>query len=140
MYYLLIGVLLNRAPTSTLLHPPPPSSIHLHPAHFSLHPALWNTLNVIRTKISYLIGQFPHIQAEKFKVVHFDWKLAHKVYWRHWFWIQTSDPKIHFWANLDWKRQNCLFCLKLGTHGISRMLILIPALVFWISNQKSNFR
>ena len=32
-------VLLNRAPTSTQLHPPPPSSIHLHLAHFNLHPA-----------------------------------------------------------------------------------------------------
>ena len=40
-------VLLNRAPTSTRLHPPPlssfqppPISIYLNPAHFSLHPAL----------------------------------------------------------------------------------------------------
>ena len=57
-------VLLNRVPTSTQLHPPPPSStqlhqpplssfqplpsfIHLHPAHFSLHPVLCNTLNNI---------------------------------------------------------------------------------------------
>ena len=51
------------------------------------------------------------------------------------FW--NSDLKIHFWANLGPKIQSCLFCLKLGTHGISRMLIFIPALVFWISN--SNF-
>ena len=34
----------------THLHPPPPCSIHLHSAHFSLHPALCNTLNAIRTK------------------------------------------------------------------------------------------
>ena len=40
--------------TSTQLHPPPPSSFqpppsstHLHLAHFSLHPALCNTLNNI---------------------------------------------------------------------------------------------
>ena len=26
-----------------------------------LHPALWNTLNVIRTKILHVIGQFPQI-------------------------------------------------------------------------------
>ena len=38
--------------TSTQLHTPPPSS-------FSLHPVLCNTLNVIRTKISHVIGQFP---------------------------------------------------------------------------------
>ena len=30
---------INRAPTSTQLHPPPPSSIHLNSAHFNLHPA-----------------------------------------------------------------------------------------------------
>ena len=46
-----------------------PSSIHLHPA-------LCNTLNIIRTKISHIIGQFSKIWVEKFKVVHFDRKLA----------------------------------------------------------------
>ena len=35
---------------------------------------------------------------------------------------------------LDPKIQSCPFCLKIGTHRISRMLILIPTLVFWISN------
>ena len=45
------------------------------------------------------------------------------------FW--TQNP---FWANLGPKSQSCPFCLKIGTHGISKMLILIPTLVFWISN------
>ena len=46
---------------------------HLHhPAHFSLHLALCNNLNVIRTKITHVIAQFSQIQAEKFKVVDFD--------------------------------------------------------------------
>ena len=40
------------------------------------------------------------------------------------------QPKIHFWANLGQKSQSCLFCLKIGKNGISRMLILIPTLVF----------
>ena len=53
------------------------------------------------------------------------------------FW--NSDPKIHFWANLGPKIQSCLFCLKIGTHGISRMLILIRTLVFWISNPNFPF-
>ena len=61
MINFVLGVLLNRAPTSTQLHPPPLSSIHLHPAHFNLHPALCNTINVIRTKILHVIGQFPQI-------------------------------------------------------------------------------
>ena len=92
-------VLLNCAPTSTelhptppssiQLHPAPPSSIHLHPAHFNLHLALCNTLNNIWTKILRVIGQFPQIWAKKFKVVHFDWKLAHMAFWRCWFQIQT---------------------------------------------------
>ena len=50
------------------MDPAPPSSIHLQPAHFSLHPAL----NVIRTKISDVIGQFRQIYTEKHKVVYFD--------------------------------------------------------------------
>ena len=58
-----------------------PSSIHLHPAHLNLHPALCNTLNVIRTKTSHIIWQFFKICAEKFKVVHFDRKLAQMVFW-----------------------------------------------------------
>ena len=34
--------------TSTQLHLPHPTSNHLHPTHFSLNPALGNTLNAIR--------------------------------------------------------------------------------------------
>ena len=51
------------------------------------------------------------------------------------FW--NFDTKIYFWANFGQRSQSCLFCLKIGTHCILRMLILIPTLVFWISN--SNF-
>ena len=77
-------VLLNRAPSSIQLHPPPPSSIQLHspppssfqpppsstdlcPAQVSLHPALCNTLNNISTEILDVIGQFPQIQVDKFR-------------------------------------------------------------------------
>ena len=48
-------------------------------------------------------------------------------------------PKIHFWANLGQKSQSSPFYMKIGRHVISRMLILISTLVFWISNQKSIF-
>ena len=48
------------------------------------------------------------------------------------------QSEIHFWANLGWKSQSCLFFLKTGTHAhthsISKMLILISILVF------SNFK
>ena len=53
--------------------------------------------------------------------------------------FQNLQSKIHFWANLSQKTQSCPFCLKIGTHGISKMLILISTLVFWISNQISMF-
>ena len=89
-------VLLNRAPTSTQLHPPPPSSLQ--------HPQQYLNQNIARNW-----AIFPNLD-------------------------QISNPKIHFWANLGPKIQSCPFCLKIGTHGISRMLILIPTLVFWISN------
>ena len=63
--FLMTGI--TKLRTQTQLHPPLPSSIHLHPAHFnlhpthfSLHPALWNTLN-IWTKILQVIRQFPQI-------------------------------------------------------------------------------
>ena len=64
--------------------------------------------------------------------------------WRTWY-LKDPDsysditflnlqPKIHFWVNLGQKSQSCLFCLKMGAHGIFCMLILIPTLVF------SNFK
>ena len=53
------------------------------------------------------------------------------------FW--NSDPKKHFWANLGLKSQSCSFCFKIGTYGISKMLIFIPILVFWIWNPNFPF-
>ena len=53
------------------------------------------------------------------------------------FW--NFDPKIGFWANLGRKSQSCPFFLKIGTHGILTMVILIPTSVFWISDPKSIF-
>ena len=62
------------------LHLPPSTSTQLHPA-------LCNTINVIKTKMPHMIGPFSKIWVTKFKVVHFDWKLAHMVSWRCYFWI-----------------------------------------------------
>ena len=53
--------------------------------------------------------------------------------------FRNSGPKIHYWVNFGQKSQSCLFFQRIGTHGISRMLIFIPTLVFWISNPKSIF-
>ena len=48
-------------------------------------------------------------------------------------------PQNPFFATSDRNSQSCLFCQKIDTHDISRMLIFIPTLVFWISNPKSIF-
>ena len=66
------------------------------------------------------------------------------VYWKCRFRIQIYifeilTPKIYFWANLSPKIQGCLFCLKIGTHSISRMLIPNPDLDFWKFHPKINF-
>ena len=67
---------LHQAPsTSTNLHPAhfnlQTSSIHLRSAHFSLHPALCNTLNNIWTKILHVIGQFPQILTKNWHTWYF---------------------------------------------------------------------
>ena len=40
-----------------------PGTYLLHPAHFSLHLAPCNTLNVIRIETSNVIGQFPILKS-----------------------------------------------------------------------------
>ena len=51
----------------------------------------------------------------------------------------SFQPLIFFWTNLSRKTLSCSFWLKIGTPGISRMLILMPTIVFWIANSKSIF-
>ena len=84
---------------------------------------------------------FGQIWAQKFKVVCFLWKLVHIVSQGWWFWIQTRnfDLKIHFWANLGLNIQSCLFHLKVGAWGISRMLIPNGNLDFWNFDPKFHF-
>ena len=88
-------------------------------------------LILISTLVSnpnFLYGQ---VWAKKVKVVRFKWKLARMVSWKYRFVnpdldFRNSDPKIHFWANLDWKTQSCPVWLKIGIQSVSTMLILIP--------------
>ena len=54
------------------------------------------------------------------------------------FWNSVPNS-VHFWAKLGQKRQSCLFCLKIGTHGIWRMVIVIATLVLWNSDPKIHF-
>ena len=60
----------------THLHPAPSTSNQFFLAHFSHHPAPCNTLNIIRTKLSHVTGQFGQffqVSAEKFKVTYLFW-------------------------------------------------------------------
>ena len=51
------------------------------------------------------------------------------------------EPKYHMklgnFPKSRWKIQSCPFYLKIGAHSISRMLILIPTLVFFVFSHKS---
>ena len=86
---------------------------------------------------------FGQIWAQKFKVVCFVWKLVHIVSQGCWFRIRLRFlkfwPQNLFWANLGQKCQSFSFCLKIDTHVLSRLLILVPTLIFWISKLKSIF-
>ena len=119
-----------------------PSSIHLHAAHLSFHPSLCNTINVIRTKISHVFGQFSKIWAEKFEVVHFDGKngaggilvvLIPNLDLNFW----NSDPKIQYLGKFEPKNSKLSVLPKNWYTWYLEMLILIPTLAFWIYKPKS---
>ena len=140
------GVLLNRAPTSAQLHSPTHSSFKPPPCSLQ-HPQQYLNQNIAHNgAISPNLGQ--KIKSCPFWLKIGTYGILEVLnpnpdlnFW-------NSDPKIYFWANLDpkiqscsfgRKSQSCLFFLKIGTHVIFMMLILIPTLVFRISNPKSIF-
>ena len=118
--------------TSIQLHPPPPSLFQPPPS------SLQHSQQYLNQNIARNWEIFPNL-GQKLKKHPFDWKLAHMVYWRCWFQIKNFNPKIHFWANLGLKIQSFLFCLKIGTHSISWMLIPDPDLDFWNFDPKNLF-
>ena len=94
------------------MHSPPPSSIHLHSAYFRLHPAPCNSLNVIRTKILHVIGQFPQIYTKKIQSYLSRLKIGthgnlQALIPNLDLDFQNSDPKIHFWPSWGQKSQFC---------------------------------
>ena len=147
-------VLLPRAPTSTQLQSTPSSSFQPpKKSKLSVFPQNWHIwysrmLIFIPTLVFWISKPrsiFEQIWAEKVKVIHFGWWLVHRVSRRCWFlfrhyFSEFSNP-IHFWVNLGRKIQSCPFWLKISTCIIwhTWMLILIPTLVFWISDPKSIF-
>ena len=126
-------VLLNRAPASTQLHPPQPSSFNLHPA-----PSTSTQLISASTKLSPTLSKYLNQNIAR------NWAISPNLGYKikscpSWLKIGTrgilevlipnpdldfwnSNPKIYFWANLGPKIQSWSFCLKIGTCGISGML------------------
>ena len=118
-------VLLNHAPTSTELHPPPPTSTQLILTSTQLHPPPPSSLQPSPCSLQHSqqnLNQniarnwaIPQIQAKKLKNIHFEWKLAHMVYWRCSFRIQTQifeipSPKSIF--GQIWAKSSKLFVLS----------------------------
>ena len=129
----------------TQLHSFPPSSIHLHsahfnlyPAHLSLHPALCNTLNVIRTLISHVLGSFPKFRPKnsKMSMLTENWPVRELggADCKSGLSFLKFGPQNPFLRKFGPIKSKFQFCLKIGTHGIWKMLILIPTLFFWICN------
>ena len=148
MFISLLRVLLNRAPTSTQLHPPPPSFIHLHPAPSAstqLHPpppssfqpppsCLQHPQQYLNQSVARNWAIYPNL-SQKIKSCPFWLKIGTYGIMEVLilnpdldFW--NSDPKNNFWANLGPKIQSCTFYLKIGAHSISRMVIPNPDLDF----------
>ena len=124
----------------TQLHP---ANFNLHPDHLSLHPVLCNILNVTRTSVLHVSGNFPKFRPKnsKLSILTQNWPIRK---------FGGADSKsglsfLKFWTQNPFlgkfgpKSQSYQFCLKIGTYGIWRMLILIPTLVSWICNPKSVF-
>ena len=129
-----------HAPPPSFIHlqSAPPRSIHLHAAHFNLHPAHFSLYIALSTSLEL-----------KYRTIARNWAISPNIAEKNGvlevlipnpnldFW--NSNPRIHFWINLGQKSESYLFYLKIGTCSFSRMLILIPTLVFWIFNPKSIF-
>ena len=133
-------VLLNSAPTSTQLHPPPPSSFQPPPSSLQRPEQYLNQNIAPNWATSPNLGR--KIQSCPIWLRISTHGILEVLISNPDIDVWNFDPKIHFWANLGRKIQSCPFCLKIGAHGISRMLIpnpdldlrnLDPKIYFWAS-------
>ena len=143
-------VLLNHSPTSTQFHLSPPSSIQLHPAPPT---STWLTSTstqvsaipstLLKPKYCTWLGNFPKFRPKnpKLFILTENWQTLY---------LEGADsksgltflefrPQNPFVSKFGPKKSKLFFLPEIGPYGISRMLILIPTLVFSISNLKSIF-
>ena len=117
--FLMTGI--TKLCTQTQLHPPLPSSIHLHPAPST-------STQLISTSTQLHPPPPSSFQSPPSSLQHPQQYLNQDIA-RNW----------AIYPNLDQKIKSCLFCLKIGTQIVSTMLIFVPTLVFSVSNPKSFF-
>ena len=134
----------SALPSSTQLHPFPPSSFQSAPSSFQpslsslQHPQQYLNQNIARNwAISPNLGQ--KIKSCPFWLKIGTYGILEVLIPNPDLDFWNSDFKIYFWTNLDPKSKSCPFFLKIGTNRILTMLILIPTLVFWISDPISIF-
>ena len=94
------------------MHPPAPSSIHLHPAHFNLHLAP----SVSSTSFQSPPSSLQHTQS---------------------YWNQNIALNWETFPNLGRKIQSWPFGLKISPHG--NLKVQIPIYIFEIPTPKSIF-
>ena len=111
----------------THLHPAPSTSTQLISASTQLSAT---PSTVLEPKYRTKLGNFPKFRPENSKLF---------IFTENWHTWHLGSADSEFLPNLGRKSQRYPFCLKIGTHDISRMLILVPTWVFWISNPKSIF-
>ena len=102
----------------------------------------WFRIRTLKFRLQNSIHFWANL-GQKSKNWPFDWKLSHIVSRRCWFVFQhqfSEFPTLNlFSGKFGLKNQSCSSYLKIGPRVISKMLILIPILVFWISKPKSIF-
>ena len=106
----------------THLHPAPSTSSQFFLAHFSHHPAPCNTLNIIRTKLSHVTGQFG--QFSKFRLKNLKLLILTEN-WLTWY-LGGADSESRLWflkvwlENLFWgefgRKKSELFVLPENWH------------------------
>ena len=107
----ILRVLLNCAPTSTQLHPPPPSYTQLVSTSTQLHTSSPSSFQPPTSSL-----QHPRQYLNQ--------NIAHN-------WVISP--------NLGQKIKSCPFWLKIGTHGILGVLIPNPGLDFGNTDPKIHF-
>ena len=112
----------------TQLHPAPSSSIHLHPVHFNLHTVPPTSTQFISTSTQFHPPPSSSFQPPPSSLQHPQQYLN-----------QTIARNWAIFPNLGQKIKSCLFWLKIGTHGISELLIPNPDLDFGNSDPKNHF-